>query len=54
MIPKSMDKLASKFMTLSKKTKLTKTERAEARQIMVSLKQSGLSNEEISELSGGR
>ncbi len=54
MAPKSIDALAGRFMTLAKKPKLAKSERNEARQCMVALKQEGLSNEEISELSGGR
>ena len=51
---KSFEALSNRFINLAKKPKLTKSERDEVRQLMVSLKQAGLSNEEISELSGGR
>jgi DNA repair ATPase RecN len=51
---KSIEALSNRFINLAKKPKLAKSERDEARQLMVSLKQAGLSNEEISELSGGR
>lgn len=51
---KSIEALSNRFINLAKKPKLTKSERDEARQLMVSLKQAGVSNEEISELSGGK
>lgn len=54
MAQKGIDTLTKLFMALAKKPKLTKPERHEARQLMVSLKQAGLSNDEIAELSGGK
>ena len=54
MLSKSIEALANRFVALAKKPKLTKSERDEARALMVSLKQAGLSNEEISEISGGK
>lgn len=54
MAQKSIDALASRFMTLAKKPELSKAERNELKQLMSLLKQTGMSNEEISALSGGK
>lgn len=54
MASKSINAVSNQFIALAKKPKLTKSERHEAWQLMGSLKQAGLSNDEISELSGGK
>jgi len=50
----NIEELAKKFITLAKKSALTKSEHAEAKKLMVELKKSGMSNSEISKLSGNR
>lgn len=54
MSSKSINAVSNQFIALAKKPKLTKSERHEAWQLMGFLKQAGLSNDEISELSGGK
>ncbi len=54
MASKSIEALSNRFINLAKKPKLNKSERDEARSLMVSLKQAGFSNDEISGISGGR
>ena len=49
-----IENLAEKFVVLAKKSALTKLEHAEAQKLMVELKKAGMSNTEISKLSGGR
>jgi DNA-binding transcriptional MerR regulator len=49
-----VDELAARFVALAKKPNLSKAELAEAQRLMRELKKAGMSNEEISKLSGRR
>lgn len=48
----SIEESAKKFVTLANKETLYKTEHEEVRKLMCQLKKSGMSNSEISKLSG--
>lgn len=50
----SIEELVKKFVSLASKPILSKTENEVARQLMKQLKEAGMSNEEISELSKGK
>jgi len=50
----NIEELAQKFVVLANKSALTKLEHAEAQKLMVELKKTGMSNAEISKLSGSR
>jgi len=50
----NIEELTKKFVNLASKTTLSKTEHVEARKLMCELKKSGMSNQEISTLSGGK
>jgi len=50
----NIEELVKKFVNLASKETLSKTEHVEARKLMCELKKSGMSNQEISTLSGGK
>ena len=54
MASKSIEALANRLMALAKRPKLSKGERTEIRQLMGSLKQAGMNNQEVSALSDSR
>ena len=50
----SIEELVKRFVTLASKPTLSKAEHEEARQLMQKLREAGMSNKEISNLSKGR
>lgn len=50
----NIEELTEKFVALANKETLSKSEHEEARKLMKQLKKGGMSNNEISDLSGGK
>ena len=50
----NVEELAGKILTLANKPMLSKAENQEVRRLMIALKKAGVSNQEISALTGGK